>query len=59
VAAYIQPHNQINLNILTTVTLTSSYSAVPDDGDYSKTCWSCFTAKHVGAVLQQNMLELF
>jgi hypothetical protein len=25
-----------------TVTLASSYSVLPDDGDYTKTCWSCF-----------------
>jgi len=30
------------LTVLTNVTLTSSNSALPDDGDYSKTCWSCF-----------------
>jgi hypothetical protein len=24
------------------VTLASSYSALPDDGDYTETCWSCF-----------------
>jgi len=30
------------LTVLTTVTLASSYSALPDDGDYTETCWSCF-----------------
>ena len=25
-----------------TVTLASSYSALPDDGHYTETCWSCF-----------------
>ena len=25
-----------------TVTLASSYSALPDDGDHTETCWSCF-----------------
>jgi hypothetical protein len=30
------------LILLTTVTLASSYSALPDDGDYTETCWSCF-----------------
>ena len=24
------------------VTLESSYSALPDDGDHTETCWSCF-----------------
>jgi len=24
------------------VTLASSNSALPDDGDYTETCWSCF-----------------
>jgi hypothetical protein len=28
--------------VLTTVTLASSYSALPDDGDYTETCWNCF-----------------
>jgi hypothetical protein len=27
---------------LNIVTLASSYSALPDDGDYTETCWSCF-----------------
>ena len=26
------------------VTLASSNSALPDDGDYIETCWSCFNA---------------
>jgi len=30
------------LFILTKVTLTRSNSALPGDGDYIKTCWSCF-----------------
>jgi len=30
------------LTILTTVTLASSNSALPDDGDCTETCWSCF-----------------
>ena len=44
----MQPHHQINhtnvfeFTVLTTVTLASSYSALPDDGDYIETCWSCF-----------------
>ena len=29
-------------NVLTTVNLASSNSALPDDGDYTETCWSCF-----------------
>jgi len=29
------------LTVLTTVTLASSNSALPDDGDYCETCWSC------------------
>jgi hypothetical protein len=44
----MQPHHQINHNsvfelaVLTNVTLASSNSALPDDGDYTETCWSCF-----------------
>jgi hypothetical protein len=30
------------LTVLTTVTLASSNSALPDDGDYTETRWSCF-----------------
>jgi len=30
------------LIILTTVTLASSNSALPDDGDYTEPCRSCF-----------------
>jgi len=30
------------LIILTKVTLARSNSALPDDGDYTETCWSCF-----------------
>jgi len=30
------------LIILTKATLASSNSALPDDGDYTETCWSCF-----------------
>jgi hypothetical protein len=32
----------VKIIILTTVTLASSNSALPDDGDYTKTCRSCF-----------------
>jgi len=28
------------LTVLKTVTLASSNSALPDDGDYTETCWS-------------------
>jgi len=28
------------LTVLTTLTLASSNSALPDDGDYTETCWS-------------------
>jgi hypothetical protein len=44
----MQPHHQINhtdvfeLIILTTVTLSSSNNALPDDGDCTETCRSCF-----------------
>jgi hypothetical protein len=31
-----------NQTVLTNVTLASSNSALPDDGDYPATCWSCF-----------------
>jgi hypothetical protein len=30
------------LIVFTTVTLASSNSALPNDGDYTETCWSCF-----------------
>jgi len=30
------------LTVLTTVTLASSNSALPDDGDYTETCWCYF-----------------
>jgi len=30
------------LVILTNATLTRSISALPDDGDYTETCCSCF-----------------
>jgi hypothetical protein len=30
------------LIILTNVTLASSKNALPDDGDGTETCWSCF-----------------
>jgi len=30
------------LTVLKTVTLTSSNSALPGDGDHTETCWSCF-----------------
>jgi len=36
-----QPHQYI-LIILTTITLASSNNALPDDGDCTETCRSCF-----------------
>jgi len=30
------------LTVLTNVTLESSGSSLPGDGDYTETCWSCF-----------------
>jgi len=30
------------LTVLTTVTLASSNSTLPDDGDYTETCCRCF-----------------
>jgi len=30
------------LTVSTTVTAARSNSALPDDGDYTETCWSCF-----------------
>jgi len=30
------------LTVLTNVTSASSYSALPDDGDYTENYWSCF-----------------
>jgi hypothetical protein len=32
----------MQLTVLTDVTLARSYSALPDDGDYTETCWSIF-----------------
>jgi hypothetical protein len=32
----------VKITILTNATLARSNSALPDDGDYSETCWSCF-----------------
>ena len=28
------------------ITLASPYSALPDDGDYTETCWSSLTFRH-------------
>jgi len=42
------PQHQINhnnvfyLTVLTNVTLASSNSALPEDGDYTQTCWRRF-----------------
>jgi hypothetical protein len=30
------------LTVLTILTLANSNSALPEDGDYTETCWSCF-----------------
>jgi hypothetical protein len=30
------------LTVLTNVTLASSNSALPEDGDYTETCWNSF-----------------
>ena len=41
-----KPHcfhtNVFQLAVLTNVTIASSHSAPPDDGDYTETCCSCF-----------------
>ena len=37
-----QPHRCILIYCFNIVTLASSYSALPDDGDYADTRWSCF-----------------
>ena len=37
-----QPHRCILIYCFNIVTLASSYNALPDDGDYADTCWSCF-----------------
>jgi len=43
VAAATSPQTDVfYLIILTTVTLASTNSALPDDGDYTETFWSCF-----------------
>jgi len=33
---------RVGAAVLTNVTLVNSNSALPDDGDYTETCWSCF-----------------
>jgi len=33
--------NVFQLVILTNATLARTNSALPDDGDYTETCWSC------------------
>jgi len=33
---------QCSLTILTKLTLARSNRELPDDGDYTETCWSCF-----------------
>jgi hypothetical protein len=33
----------ILLTVLSNVTLASTNSALPEDGDYTETCWSCFS----------------
>jgi hypothetical protein len=45
----MQPHHQINhinifqLIVFNIVNLASSYSTLPGDGEYTETCWSCFS----------------
>jgi hypothetical protein len=45
---HTQAHHQPNhtsvfyLTVLTIVTSASSNTMLPDDGDYTETCWSCF-----------------
>jgi len=34
--------SKVTFVILTNETLARSNSALPDDGDYTETCWSCF-----------------
>jgi len=34
------------------VTLASSNSALPDDGDYTETCWSCFNVNFITLLKQ-------
>jgi hypothetical protein len=36
-----QTHRRILIYCFNIVTLTISYSALADDGDYAETCWSC------------------
>ena len=36
------------LTILSTITLVSSNIALPDDGGYTETCWSCFNTLRTG-----------
>jgi len=40
--AAVVPHQCILIDCFKILTLASPYSALPDDGDYTKTCWSCF-----------------
>jgi hypothetical protein len=43
------------LIVLTPVTLASTYSALPDDGDYTETCWSCFNVNFITPFLKKEI----
>jgi len=49
------------LTVLTNVTLASSNIAIPDDGDYTEICWSCFNVNfntHLKNVLSVGVKTL-
>jgi len=49
------------LIILTKVTLARSNSVLPDDGDYTETCWSCFNVNfnvHIKIVFKTIQLYI-
>jgi len=39
---YVKKNRLLLNSCFNTVTLASSYSALPDDGDHTETCWSIF-----------------
>ena len=62
----MQPHYRIihidvlQLVILTNATLASSLSELSGDGDYTETCWSCFSVNfNVNFKIVFKTIQLF
>jgi hypothetical protein len=61
----MQPHHRINhtsvflLIILTTINLASSNNALPDDGDCTETCSSCFNVNFNILFKSNSLLHQF